>query len=80
MVQRYAHLAPRHLSAHAKQIDSIFDGHVPNMSQLETLEVMGFDKRLIFMALQDSNISSIDMFYMDKIVFDKICTNIYTNR
>lgn len=55
MVQRYAHLAPRHLSAHAKQIDSIFDGHVPNMSQLETLEVMGFDKRLIFMALQDSN-------------------------
>ncbi|CAI1861717.1 Uncharacterised protein [Serratia fonticola] len=31
-------------------------------------------------ALQDSNTSSIDMFYMDKIAFDKICTNIYTNR
>lgn len=61
MVQRYAHLAPRHLSAHAKQIDSIFDGHVPNMSQLETLEVMGFDKRLIFMALQDSNTSHITL-------------------
>ncbi|CNK95078.1 Uncharacterised protein [Yersinia pseudotuberculosis] len=35
---------------------------------------------LILLALQDSNTSSIDMFYMDKIVFDKICTNIYTNR
>ena len=32
------------------------------------------------MALQDSNMLVINMFYMDKIVFDKICTNIYTNR
>ena len=31
-------------------------------------------------SLQDSNTSIIDMFYMDKIVFDKICTTIYTNR
>lgn len=40
MVQRYAHLAPRHLSAHAKQIDSIFDGHVPNSSQPDNLELL----------------------------------------
>lgn len=40
MVQRYAHLAPRHLSAHAKQIDSIFDGHVPNSSQSDNLELL----------------------------------------
>ncbi|UFA62692.1 Uncharacterized protein YP598_3078 [Yersinia pseudotuberculosis] len=35
---------------------------------------------ILLVPLQDSNTSSIDMFYMDKIVFDKICTNIYTNR
>ncbi|CNI66596.1 Integrase family protein [Yersinia pekkanenii] len=35
MVQRYAYLAPRHLSAHAKQINSIFDGNVPNSSLQE---------------------------------------------
>ncbi len=40
MVQRYAHLAPRHLSAHAKQIDSIFDGYVPNSSHTDNLELM----------------------------------------
>ncbi len=40
MVQRYAHLAPRHLSAHAKQIDSIFDGHVPNSSHTDNLELL----------------------------------------
>ncbi|AUQ40629.1 hypothetical protein NJ56_00925 [Yersinia ruckeri] len=40
MVQRYAHLAPRHLSAHAKQIDNIFNGHVPNSSQLDNLELL----------------------------------------
>lgn len=40
MVQRYAHLAPRHLSAHAKQIDSIFGGHVPNSSQSDNLELL----------------------------------------
>ncbi len=40
MVQRYAHLAPRHLSAHAKQIDSIFDGHVPNSSHADNLELL----------------------------------------
>ncbi len=28
MVQRYAHLAPRHLSAHARQIDSIFENGI----------------------------------------------------
>ncbi len=40
MVQRYAHLAPRHLSAHAKQIDSIFDGYVPNSSHSDNLELL----------------------------------------
>ncbi|HHB1475236.1 TPA: integrase [Yersinia enterocolitica] len=44
MVRRYAHLAPNHLTKHAQQIDAIFGHDVPNMSQLETLEVMGFDK------------------------------------
>ena len=32
MVRRYAHLAPNHLTEHAKQIDSIFGLDVPNMS------------------------------------------------
>lgn len=32
MVLRYAHLAPNHLTEHAKQIDSIFGGDIPNMS------------------------------------------------
>ena len=43
MVRRYAHLAPNHLTEHAKQIDVIFADDVPNMSQLENLEVIGFD-------------------------------------
>lgn len=32
MVQRYAHLAPNHLTEHARQIDAIFGGLVPNLS------------------------------------------------
>lgn len=32
MVRRYAHLAPNHLTEHAKQIDSIFSDCVPNTS------------------------------------------------
>lgn len=32
MVLRYAHLAPDHLAEHAKQIDAIFNGYVPNTS------------------------------------------------
>ncbi|STD30414.1 site-specific tyrosine recombinase XerC [Edwardsiella tarda] len=32
MVRRYAHLAPNHLTEHARQIDSIFDDAVPNLS------------------------------------------------
>ncbi len=32
MVRRYAHLAPNHLTEHAKQIDSIFGVDIPNMS------------------------------------------------
>lgn len=32
MVRRYAHLAPNHLTEHAKQIDAIFGVDVPNMS------------------------------------------------
>ncbi|EKN6318344.1 hypothetical protein DVP60_19135 [Yersinia enterocolitica] len=66
MVRRHAHLPPNHLTEHARKIDEVMGGNVTNLALLK--------------ALQDSNISSIDMFYMDKIVFDKICTNIYTNR
>lgn len=32
MVQRYAHLAPNHLTEHARQIDAIFGSRVPNLS------------------------------------------------
>ncbi|AGE87203.1 Prophage DLP12 integrase [Cronobacter sakazakii SP291] len=32
MVRRYAHLAPNHLTEHARQIDSILGFCVPNMS------------------------------------------------
>lgn len=35
MVQRYAHLAPNHLTEHARQIDSIFGDRVPKMSHGE---------------------------------------------
>ncbi|ECJ6958938.1 site-specific integrase [Salmonella enterica] len=38
MVRRYAHLAPNHLTEHAKQIDSIFSDDVPNMSHTENKE------------------------------------------
>lgn len=43
MVRRYAHLAPNHLTEHAKQIDSIFSDDVPNMSHMENKE--GIKKR-----------------------------------
>ncbi|WP_340619643.1 tyrosine-type recombinase/integrase [Xenorhabdus siamensis] len=33
MVRRYAHLAPNHLTEHARQIDVLFGGGVPNPSQ-----------------------------------------------
>ncbi len=38
MVRRYAHLAPNHLTEHAKQIDTIFGACVPNTSQLAKVE------------------------------------------
>ncbi|MGX5067688.1 tyrosine-type recombinase/integrase [Enterobacter sp. UPMP2076] len=38
MVRRYAHLAPNHLTEHAKQIDSIFGVDVPNMSHKDNQE------------------------------------------
>lgn len=38
MVRRYAHLAPNHLSEHARQIDAIFGKCVSDMSQGEFLE------------------------------------------
>ncbi|HGJ5883690.1 integrase [Arsenophonus sp.] len=45
MVRRYAHLAPNHLTEHAKQIDGVFDrfnkkisSHVPNLSHLKILK------------------------------------------
>lgn len=33
MVQRYAHLAPNHLTQHAMQIDSFLEGNGTNMAQ-----------------------------------------------
>ncbi|MBC8952587.1 integrase [Xenorhabdus sp. PB62.4] len=33
MVRRYAHLAPNHLTEHARHIDAIFDTQVPSTSQ-----------------------------------------------
>lgn len=38
LVRRYAHLAPDHITEHAKQIDSIFGVDVPNMSHIENKE------------------------------------------
>lgn len=35
MVRRYAHLAPSHLTEHAKQIDAILGGHGTNMAQMK---------------------------------------------
>ncbi|WP_318366685.1 site-specific integrase [Enterobacter sp.] len=35
MVRRYAHLAPNHLSEHARKIDAIFGNHDTNMTQEE---------------------------------------------
>lgn len=38
MVQRYAHLAPNHLTEHARHIDAIFSASVPNLSHKENLK------------------------------------------
>lgn len=38
MVQRYAHLAPGHLTEHARHIDAIFSASVPNLSQAGNLK------------------------------------------
>ncbi|EMA0878768.1 integrase, partial [Escherichia coli] len=35
---RYAHLAPNHLTEHARQIDSILIPSVPNLSQSKNKE------------------------------------------
>ncbi|HAW3878215.1 TPA: hypothetical protein JLU58_004456 [Escherichia coli] len=35
---RYAHLAPNHLTEHARKIDDIFGDNVPNMSHSEIME------------------------------------------
>jgi len=40
MVRRYAHLAPNHLTEHARQIDAIFGDDVPNMSHMGNQEEM----------------------------------------
>lgn len=38
MVQRYAHLAPNHLTEHARHIDAIFRVSVPNLSHGENMK------------------------------------------
>ncbi|WP_165498391.1 hypothetical protein [Enterobacter quasihormaechei] len=35
MVRRYAHMAPNHLSEHARKIDAIFANHDTNTTQGE---------------------------------------------
>ena len=37
MARRYAHLAPNHLSEHAKKIDAILGEDVPNLSHSEKM-------------------------------------------
>ena len=41
MVRRYAHLAPKHLTERARQIDAIFSSRVPNLSHGEILKAEG---------------------------------------
>ncbi|ENC3303406.1 tyrosine-type recombinase/integrase, partial [Escherichia coli] len=38
MVRRYAHLAPNHLTEHARKIDDILGDDVPNLSHHEVFE------------------------------------------
>ena len=38
MVRKYAHLAPNHLTEHARKIDDIFGDNVPNMSHSGIIE------------------------------------------
>ena len=47
MVQRYAHLAPNHLTEHARQNDAIFGSRVPNLSHGEILKRDESDNSLI---------------------------------
>ena len=47
MVQRYAHLAPNHLTEHARQIDAIFGSRVPNQSHGKFWRLKEVVKRLI---------------------------------
>ncbi|EBX8626072.1 integrase [Salmonella enterica subsp. enterica] len=58
MVHRYAHLAPNHLTEHAREIDDIFGDDVPNMSHMENKEEIKKRNALIYQwrALQDSNL------------------------
>ncbi len=58
MIHRYAHLAPNHLTEHARKIDDIFGDDVPNMSHMENKEEIKKRNALIYKwrALQDSNL------------------------
>lgn len=57
-IHRYAHLAPNHLTEHARKIDDIFGDDVPNMSHMENKEEIKKRNALIYKwrALQDSNL------------------------
>lgn len=48
MVHRYAHLAPNHLTEHAREIDDIFGDDVPNMSHMENKEEIKKRNALIY--------------------------------
>ncbi|ELP14174.1 integrase [Salmonella enterica subsp. enterica serovar Agona str. 400095 17] len=58
VIHRYAHLAPNHLTEHAREIDDIFGDDVPNMSHMENKEEIKKRNALIYKwrALQDSNL------------------------
>ncbi len=58
VIHRYAHLAPNHLTEHARKIDDIFGDDVPNMSHMENKEEIKKRNTLIYKwrALQDSNL------------------------
>ncbi|EBU7160731.1 integrase [Salmonella enterica subsp. enterica serovar Typhimurium] len=48
MIHRYAHLAPNHLTEHARKIDDIFGDDVPNMSHMENKEEIKKRNTLIY--------------------------------
>ncbi|EBY4620620.1 integrase [Salmonella enterica subsp. enterica serovar Oranienburg] len=71
MVHRYAHLAPNHLTEHAREIDDIFGDDVPNMSHMENKEEIKKRNALIYKwPLQDCILYTNYMIILDIIKFN----------